>query len=88
MSEQPEAEISTEKLRLLLGGAFRDGELTVGEAVAAYEVTDISMGRAAESCGISRRDMAKALDLYYVKPDIGPETLEELHENDDTQEEN
>lgn len=76
MSDSPN--ITSRRLDYFNDGGYRDGGLTVGEAVAAYREEDITVSRAAEACGLSWQEMADALRDHGVDPRMGPTDTEEL----------
>lgn len=51
-------------------------------AVIAYARLNISLSRGAELAGISPREFRVKLDRYDVKPRFGPNSVEELYEDD------
>lgn len=76
MSTEPQ--IDRGRLTRLMEGRYRNGELTIPEAVAAYQRRPITVSRAAEACGLSYREMSARLRAYGVDPRTGPPSAEEL----------
>lgn len=69
MSAEPR--IDRGRLTRLMEGQYRNGELTIPEAVAAYQQRPITVSRAAEACGLSYKEMADRLRAYGVDPRMG-----------------
>ncbi len=50
-------------------------------AVSAYKHLDISVTRGAELANVSHNEFRELLDRHGVRPNLGPDSLEDLHES-------
>jgi len=94
---EDESIISWELKQLVKSGLYRDERTALRSAlraffqlhpqtrlhmiISAYEVGDISLGKAAEMLGVSQEEMKDILREGGTKVHLGPQTVEELLED-------